>query len=65
MIRHSFTAALLLFAAPSFADPGRAATEGRQDYSPGKIDWVRDPKVGFQRAQLEGRAALLYFTASW
>ncbi len=36
-----------------------------QDYTPGKIDWVRDPKIGLQRAQLQGRAALLYFTASW
>jgi hypothetical protein len=32
---------------------------------PGKIDWVKDPSFGFVKAKLEGRAAMLYFTADW
>jgi len=31
----------------------------------GKIDWVRDPDFGFAKAKLEGRAAMLFFTADW
>ena len=31
----------------------------------GKIDWVRDPNFGFVKAKLEGRAAMLFFTADW
>ncbi len=31
----------------------------------GKIDWVRDPAVGFLKSKIEGRAAMLYFTATW
>ncbi len=31
----------------------------------GKIDWVRDPDFGFAKAKLEGRAAMLWFTADW
>ncbi len=31
----------------------------------GKIDWVRDPAVGAMKAKIEGRAMMLYFTASW
>lgn len=35
-----------------------------QDHG-GKIDWVRDPAVGFMKAKLEGRGLMLYFTATW
>jgi len=31
----------------------------------GKIDWVHDPDFGFVKAKLEGRAAMLFFTADW
>lgn len=31
----------------------------------GKIDWVRDPAFGFAKAKLEGRAAMIFFTADW
>ena len=31
----------------------------------GKIDWVRDPNFGLAKAKLEGRAAMLFFTADW
>lgn len=31
----------------------------------GKVDWVRDPEFGLAKAKLEGRAAILYFTATW
>lgn len=31
----------------------------------GKIDWVRDPAFGFVKAKLEGRAAMIFFTADW
>ena len=31
----------------------------------GKVDWVRDADFGLGRAKLEGRAAMLYFTATW
>jgi hypothetical protein len=30
-----------------------------------KIDWVDDPEFGLAKAKLEGRAALLFFTADW
>jgi hypothetical protein len=31
----------------------------------GKIDWVRDPAFGFAKTKLEGRAAMIFFTADW
>lgn len=31
----------------------------------GKIDWARDPAFGFAKARLEGRAAMVFFTADW
>jgi hypothetical protein len=31
----------------------------------GKVDWVRDPAFGMAKAKLEGRAMILYFTATW
>jgi hypothetical protein len=31
----------------------------------GKIDWVKDPAFGFAKAKLEGRGAMLFFTADW
>jgi len=41
-----------------------ASTPAPLDHS-GKIDWVRDPDFGFAKAKLEGRAAMLFFTADW
>lgn len=31
----------------------------------GKVDWVRDATFGLSKAKVEGRAAMLYFTATW
>ena len=31
----------------------------------GKVDWVRDTDFGLSKAKVEGRAAMLYFTATW
>lgn len=31
----------------------------------GKVDWVRDADFGLSKARVEGRAAMLYFTATW
>lgn len=30
-----------------------------------KIDWVDDPEFGLAKARMEGRAAMLFFTADW
>lgn len=30
-----------------------------------KVDWIDDPAVGLAKARIEGRAALLFFTADW
>lgn len=48
-------AAALLLA----AGPGAPLQHG------GKIDWVRDPAFGFAKAKLEGRGAMIFFTADW
>jgi len=50
--------AILLFAAAAFV------AAAPLDHS-GKIDWVRDPNFGLAKAKLEGRAAMLFFTADW
>lgn len=47
--------AAALGAAPALAD----------DEHGGKVDWVRDPAVGLVRARLEGKLAMLYFSATW
>lgn len=31
----------------------------------GRVDWVKDPAAGLQKARSESRAAMLYFTAEW
>jgi hypothetical protein len=31
----------------------------------GKIDWLRDAQFGLMKARLEGKVAMLYFTATW
>ena len=31
----------------------------------GRVDWVRDADFGLSKAKVEGRAAMLYFTATW
>jgi hypothetical protein len=31
----------------------------------GKIDWIKSPEFGLAKAKLEGRAAMLFFTADW
>ena len=49
--------ALLVLAALAVA----AAPAGHE----GKIDWVKDPAFGLAKAKLEGRAAMLFFTADW
>ncbi len=41
-----------------------AGTAWAQEHG-GKVDWVRDPEFGLQKAKLEGRVAMLYFTATW
>jgi len=57
----------LLMLAPAFAqdEPKKEEAPKKKEYEGGKIDWVRDPAVGLARARLEGRAAMLYFTADW
>ena len=35
-----------------------------QDHG-GKIDWFTDLQFGLAKARLEGRAAMLFFTADW
>jgi hypothetical protein len=44
---------------------GLAGGARAEDEHGGKIDWVRDPAVGFAKARLEGRTAMLYFSAVW
>lgn len=31
----------------------------------GRVDWVKDPAAGLQKAKSENRAAMLFFTAEW
>jgi hypothetical protein len=61
MLRRGFlaaaVAATLLFSAASFA-------RAEEEYG-GKIDWVREPAVGFAKARVENRAAMLFFSATW
>jgi len=35
-----------------------------QEYG-GKVGWVRDAEFGLIKAKLEGKATMLYFTATW
>ena len=53
-------ATLLVLAAAFVA----AATPAPLEHG-GKIDWVHDPAFGFAKAKLEGRAAVIFFTADW
>jgi hypothetical protein len=39
-----------------------AAPRGGHD---GKIDYIHDTDFGLAKAKLEGRAAMLFFTADW
>ncbi len=36
-----------------------------QDGHEGKVPWIKDPAAGLQKAKLEGRVAMLWFTADW
>lgn len=50
-----------------FAIPALLLTAGfalAQEHG-GKVDWVRDADFGLMKAKLEGKVAMLYFTATW
>jgi hypothetical protein len=51
----------LLILAAAFVAAASPAPVGHE----GKIDWVKDPAFGLAKAKLEGRAALMFFTADW
>ena len=53
----------LFIALPALLMLGAAAAPV-EDHG-GKIDWVRDTRIGLSRAKVEGRAMMLYFTATW
>ncbi|MBI3855909.1 MAG: thioredoxin family protein [Planctomycetes bacterium] len=52
--------ALLAIAAILMAGGG-----GSADDHGGKVVWIRDPQFGLGKAKLEGRPAMLFFTADW
>ncbi len=57
-------AAVALAAAAAFFAAAPAVARAEEEHG-GAIDWVRDPAVGLARAKLEGKLAMLYFSATW
>ncbi len=43
---------------------GLAVAQDKENHN-GKIPWVTDPDAGFLKAKLEGKVAMLWFTADW
>ena len=51
----------LLLAAAAFVAAAPAPRGGHD----GKIDFIHDTEFGLAKAKLEGKAAMLFFTADW